>query len=121
MQVAHPQRARPENLRTWSSALRRRLREAPSGAQREAGSILLAAQNDFSLSVRLMGSERGGHSRDSLRPALEMGLLFWREIVMSSGGLHRLVSRVPVTCLQTSLISARPLIWDVGVIWHMKV
>lgn len=55
-----------------------------------------------------MESERGGHARDSLCPALEMGLLFRREIILFSGGggrLSPLVSRALVTCLQTSLIS----------------
>lgn len=59
---------------------------APGAGRREACGVLHAAQNDFPLSVRLMESERGGHARDSLRPVLEMGLLFWREIIVFSGG-----------------------------------
>ena len=69
--------------------------------------VLHAAHNSSYLSVSLMESEHGGHACDSWRPALEMGLLFWREIIIFRVDRFACVclsAECCLTCLQTSLI-----------------
>lgn len=82
-------------------------RGEPSRGHAEAFRLPQAAQTWVYLSVSLMESERGGHSRDSPRPAPELGPLFRREVIIFG------VDRVACLCLsaacwlmcsQTSLI-----------------
>lgn len=75
-------------------------------------SVLHAAQDYFYLSVSLTESERRGHSCDSLRPALEMQLLFRREIIIVRADRFAclcLSAECWLACLQTSLISLQPI------------
>lgn len=75
-------------------------------------SVLHAAQDYFYLSVSLTESEHRGHSRDSLRPALEMQLLFRREIIIVLADRFAclcLSAECWLACLQTSLISLQPI------------